>query len=80
MRTVCGTHTGPVAMVLYENSVDSRVFIAEWWITLRVILNRLPSVQGTMGLPRMLTQIVGDVQGPPPCSCTGMYSVCTKIL
>ena len=38
-----------------------------------------PSVQGTAGLPSMCTQLVGDVQGAPPYSCTDPYSGCTKI-
>ena len=77
---------GLAAMVLYrsvqlvdESSVDGRVFTAEWWITMSVIPSRTPSVQGTTEVPRMCTQAVGDVRGPPPFSCTGPYSGCTEI-
>ena len=56
---------------VYENSVDGRVFTVKWCITMRVILNHTPSIQGTMGLPRMCTQPVGDVRVVPPWSCTG---------
>ena len=69
--------TGPAAIQLYrsvqrvyENSVDFRVFNAEWWITMSIIVNRTPSVQGAMLLPIMRTQPVGDIQGQPSWSIT----------
>ena len=43
-----------------------------------IILNRIPSVQGATGLPRMRTQPVGDVQCQPPWSFTPLHSGCTK--
>ena len=63
---------------VYESFVGGRVFTAECWITMSVILNLTPSVQGATGLPRMCTLSVGDVRGPLPFSCTGPYSGCTK--
>ena len=86
MYTSYGRRTGPVTKELhrsvqqvYENSVDGRVFTAEWWITISTILNRTPSVQGATGLPRMCTQLVGDVRVVPPWSCTAPHSGCTKV-
>ena len=74
--TACGRRTASAAMVLYQNSLDSRVFTAEGWITMSVILNCISGVKGAAGLPRMCTKPVGDVQ---PWSCTAPYSGCTKI-
>ena len=62
-----------------KNSVYGRMLTAEWLITMSIILNRTPSVQGATGLPRMCTQNVGEVRGPPLWSCTGPYRGCTKI-
>ena len=65
---------------MYKNSVEVRVFTAEWWISMSVILNRTPSVQGGAGISTTCTKSVGDVQGPPPCSFTAPHSGCTKVL
>ena len=62
-----------------ENSVYGRMLTAEWLITMSVILNRTPSVQGATGLPRMCTQPMGEVRGPLPWSCTRPYRICTKM-
>ena len=45
-----------------------------------IILNHTPSIQDTMGLPRMYTQPVGDVLGPLPWSSTAPHSRCTGVL
>ena len=66
-------------MVLYENSIHSRVFTAKWWITMSVILYSTPSEQGATGLPRMCTQPVGDVRGMQPWTFTAPHSGCTKV-
>ena len=62
---------------LYKNSVDGRLFIAKWWITMSVILDRTPSIQRAAALPRKCTKPVEDVR---LWSCTAPYSGCTKIL
>ena len=64
---------------VYENSIDGRVFTAEIWITMSVILNCTPSEQGATGLPRMRTQPVGDVRGQPPCGFTAPHSGSIKV-
>ena len=55
---------------VYENSVSGRVITPEWCITMRVVPSRTPSVQGATGLPRMRTQPMEDLQGPPTWSYT----------
>ena len=67
------------AQRVYKSAVGGRVFTAEWWITMRVVPSRKPSVQGATGLARMYTKPVGDVPVPLPRCCTGPYSGCTKI-
>ena len=64
----------------YKNSVDGRVYFAECWIIMSVILNHKLGVQGAMGIPRMCAQPVGNIQSSLVCSCTGPYRMCTKIL
>ena len=44
-----------------------------------IIMNRTSSIQGATRLPRMCGQPLGDVRVVPPCSCTAVYSGCTKI-
>ena len=41
---------------VYENFVDSRVFIAEVCIAMRVVPSHTPSVQSATRLPRMCTK------------------------